>query len=201
MSWLSTLVDNNKKILRPYATLYGGVTGNSAATPGHNIGDVAKDVQKAIAIATAATGAGAAVAPGAIPISPSTGVPSTSPAPGGTPSGAPGASSITDLLGKIPGIGGLLGKAGDFVGGNGGLNALGIAQGVNAAQLGKQSTDYANQARDLSMSNWTQRAPLRAQGLAGLTSTAQPDLSSLNVGGNPFAPKNINQPPGATPLR
>src|SRR4051794_734563 len=51
--------------------------------------------------------------------------------PGGSGGGAPGIQSITD-----------------FLSGNNGLNALGAAQGVNAALLGKKSNDLANKALD-----------------------------------------------------
>lgn len=116
--------------------------------------------------------------------------------PGVTGTGNPSATGnigdwVKKLGGKaLDGAGSVLGAAGDFLTGNNGLNALGIAQGLNAANLSKQSTDYAKQAGDIGMQNWKMGQPLREQGLAGLTAPKQIDLSGLQAQrqvGNPFA--------------
>ncbi len=72
--------------------------------------------------------------------------------------------------------GGLLksgvGDIGGFLTGNGGKNALGLAGGINSALLQKKSTDLANQAVTQAQEQWKAKAPLRAQGLAGMSGTA-----------------------------
>lgn len=78
--------------------------------------------------------------------------------------GVPGLQSIEDLLGK--------GK--DFLtGDDGGLHALEAAQGVNAAMLGKKSSDFANNAMGSVQQNWDERAPLRSAGMAGMLQPGQ----------------------------
>ena len=78
-------------------------------------------------------------------------------------------------------IGGLLGGVGDFVTGNNGLNALGIAQGINAANLQKQSTQYAKDAMGQVQGSYNERAPLRAQGIQGLLNPQTQDISELSA--------------------
>lgn len=73
---------------------------------------------------------------------------------------------------------GLAGKAGDFLTGNGGKNALGVAQGLNAFLEQKKSTDLAKQALGSIEGSYNQRAPLRAQGLSMLANSQV---------GNPYA--------------
>lgn len=109
---------------------------------------------------------------------------------GGALSSIPGASAVGSALGAggaagaatsaIPdaalgigsggsiGLGGFLGKAGEFLTKDGGKNALGVAQGINAALQQKKSNDYARQALDTVEGRYNAQAPLRAQGLAGL---------------------------------
>lgn len=116
--------------------------------------------------------------------------------PGVTGTGNPSATGnigdwVKKLGGKaLDGAGSVLGVAGDFLTGNNGLNALGIAQGLNAANLSKQSTDYAKQAGDIGMQNWKMGEEMRNQGKAGLLNPKQIDLSGLQAQrqvGNPFA--------------
>lgn len=97
--------------------------------------------------------------------------------------GLPGVSAVGSGGGSS-----LLDKAGNFLTGNNGLNALGIAQGVNAAQLGAKSTDYATKAADTAQQNWDANAPLRTAGRAGILNPTTPDLSQLTAirGSNPF---------------
>lgn len=76
------------------------------------------------------------------------------------------------------GLGGLLGGLGGWITGNGGKNALGAAEGVNAALLQKQANDYAGQALNQAQALWNQRAPLRTGGMAAM---------QASLGRNPFA--------------
>jgi hypothetical protein len=90
---------------------------------------------------------------------------------------------------------GLAGKAGSFVTGNNGLNALGIAQGVNAANLSKQSTDYAKSALASATGAYDAKAPLRAAGISNMTNvlgTPAPTTSGLSqiAARNPFAARS-----------
>ena len=68
---------------------------------------------------------------------------------------------------------------------------LSILQGLNAANLSKQSTDYAKQALATSQNWWDARKPLRDAGLAGMTTgNSLPDISGIDnirKTGNPFA--------------
>lgn len=80
--------------------------------------------------------------------------------------------------GLLGGIEGLAGQAGNFLTGNGGKNALGIAQGVNSALQQKKSTDYAKDALGSVEAAYNAKAPLRTQGL-GMLAGAQ--------AGNPYA--------------
>lgn len=92
---------------------------------------------------------------------------------------------------------GALGAAGSWLGGNGGKNALGVLQGLNAAQLQNQATQYAKGAYGNTMQSWNQRAPLRAAGIAGMLQPRIPDMSALSTiaGRNPYAVA----PTGASP--
>ena len=71
--------------------------------------------------------------------------------------------------GKVPGLQGVT----DFLGGNGGTNALVAAQGANAAMLGKKSSDYADNAMGSAQSNWDSRQGLRDAGNAGMLNPGQ----------------------------
>ncbi len=86
---------------------------------------------------------------------------------------------------KLPGVSDIAG----FVTGNNGMNALGIAQGVNAADLQRTSTNYAKSAYDTANKNYQANAPLRDTGRAGMLNPAKPDLTTLTKtrGRNPFA--------------
>jgi hypothetical protein len=88
----------------------------------------------------------------------------------------------------------LLGTAGKFLTGNGGLNALGVAQGVSSVLDQKKANDYANKAANAAEQGYTERAPLRAKSLAALTTPTAPDVSRLlalaNDPGNPYASRS-----------
>lgn len=145
----------------------GALTGALGAVPG---------IGGALASGAGAIGSGLGAAEGAV---------------GGALSHIPGASAVGSALGlggggaaeeaasAIPdsalgigsgptGLSGLLGKAGSFLTANGGKNALGLAQGVNAAMQSKKQNDLANQALKTVEGSYNERAPLRAQGLQGL---------------------------------
>ncbi len=108
----------------------------------------------------------------------------------------PVGGGLEGILGAIPGLGGALGGVGDFLTGNNGLNALGIAQGLNAAQLGQKSGNYAELAGANADRRWSSQAPLREKGIAGMLKPQPIDLSGLEAQrrqGNPFA---VPQPIG-----
>lgn len=88
------------------------------------------------------------------------------------------------------GLGGLVGKAGDFLKGNNGKNALGVLQGLNAAMQQKKANDLANSALRGAEGMYAERAPLRAAGMRGLLNPQAPDLAPLRstiYTGNPYA--------------
>lgn len=105
--------------------------------------------------------------------------------------------SIADLLGQG------VNAAGSFLGGNGGMNALGLAGGLQAAQLGQKSANYANMAAGNADRAYQQTAPLRVAGIAGMLHPQTADLSGLaatRMTGNPFAkPMSFGGPQGGAP--
>ena len=124
---------------------------------------------------------------------------------GGIGSGKGVGQSVAQGLGAYAGTKGLqsvLGQGGQSSGGgsgggSGGMSlgglanaGLGAAQLANAANLQKQSTNYATGALNNVQQSYDQRAPLRTQGLAQMQNpTAGIDLSSLRkiAGHNSFA--------------
>lgn len=96
--------------------------------------------------------------------------------------GAAGVSAIPDeAFGSAAnggGVSGLIGKAGDFLTGNGGKNALGVAQGVSSVLDQQKANNYAKDALGTVEGSYAQRAPLRAQGIQQLLASQQ---------GNPYA--------------
>lgn len=103
--------------------------------------------------------------------------------PDGSPTGGGG--------GFVQGLEGLLGKAGGFLTGNGGLNALGVAQGVNAALQQKKAEDYAKNALGAVTQSYNERAPLRAQGIQSLQTAMK---------ANPFATGTPQRTPSVQPI-
>lgn len=142
----------------------GGVGQLAGSALNHTLGsDITKGAQNAAAILpfTGAVGAGS----GSIP----------------------GLASIGGFLKDHAGdLGGLLKGAGSFLGGNSGLNALGIAQGVNAANLGKQATDYGKKSLGAVEGSYNAREPLRVAGLQGMLHPQTNDLSSLTAHSGPY---------------
>lgn len=76
--------------------------------------------------------------------------------------------AIPAAVGGTTGGGGILDTAKSFLTGNGGTNALAVAQAANAAMLGKKSSDLADSALDSVKSNWDSRQGLRDAGSAGM---------------------------------
>lgn len=126
------------------------------------------------------------------------GLPGIGSAIGGALSAIPGASAVGGALGglgsavggalsEIPGassIEGLLGKAGGLLTGNGGKNALGLAQGVDSVLNQQQANNYGKDALGAVTGAYNAAAPLRAQGLQGLLNPQAPDLSNIsNIAG------------------
>ncbi len=92
------------------------------------------------------------------------------------------------ITSKLPGV---ASAAGNFLTGNNGLNALGVAQGFNAALLQQKALQYAKDAEGTAMGNWKANDPLRTSGRAGmLNPKSSVDISALpgiRRAGNPFA--------------
>lgn len=170
MSWLSSFVDNNKKWIGKVAPVLPAV--------------VKGDFDPMLQAAAAAAGAGGAGGMGA----------------GASDLFAKLPASVRALLANAPGaLGSVAGKAGDFLGGNSGLNALSIAQLANAAALGQKSSNFAEMAGKNVDEFWKQRAPLRVGGIAGMQAPPVADTSGLrqtSARGNPFA----NRPVAVSPL-
>lgn len=103
--------------------------------------------------------------------------------------GAIGAGGLSKIpgLGSIPGIG----SVSDFLGGNGGMNALGLLQGANAAYLGNKSTGLANNALNTQRDLFNEAAPLRQAGIAGMLNPGAgvaPKIAGIQAQNhNPFA--------------
>lgn len=116
---------------------------------------------------------------------------------GGAKAGSAGGGGIGGAIkGALPSVGGL----GQFLGGQGGIAgiigkygapALMAAQGLNAAHLGQQSSQYAKGALDSVNKSYDERAPLRARGIASMMNPQTPDMGGLAsvAGNNPYAPK------------
>lgn len=99
---------------------------------------------------------------------------------GGGGATAAGASAIPDAAMGLPtsvsgggGVGGLIGKAGSFLTGNGGKNALGVAQGISSVLDQQKANNYAKDALGTVEGSYAQRAPLRAQGVQQLLASQQ----------------------------
>lgn len=89
---------------------------------------------------------------------------------------------LSGIEGFLKGHGGdALGSLGGFVTGNGGMNALGIAQGINAAGLQNKADNYAKQAVGGVQDSYNQRAPLRAAGVQSMLNPQTNDLSGLTA--------------------
>lgn len=103
-------------------------------------------------------------------------------------SALPGVSSLPGALAK-------LGGSTSATSGNGVLdgllgNALPIAQGVNVANLNRQSTEQAQGAIDLLKKEYAAKQGLRDKGIAGMMNPAQPNMAPLEgmrTQSNPFA--------------
>lgn len=101
-----------------------------------------------------------------------------------------GGGGFGGILNKIKGLPGVS-SAANFLTGNGGLNALGTAQGVNAALLNQKALEYAKNAEGTAMSQWNKNASLRDAGRAGMLapkpSVDTSFLPGIRKAGNPFA--------------
>ena len=123
----------------------------------------------------------------------------------GAVSHVPGGSrTVNAVASRLPGVtsvGSMLGGGGGADGGGGGgfsgflskygTPALLAAQGLNAANLGRQSSQYGKDALSSVQQSYAERAPLRAKGLAAMLNPASPNLSALRTvaSSNPYAPK------------
>lgn len=102
-----------------------------------------------------------------------------------------GVTSLSDLAKKFGGGGGGggLGGIGDFLTGNGGMNALGIAQGVNAAQLQKKSEDFANKSLGAVEQSYNERAPLRTMGVSSIQNALKANPFAMGKPQMPLPPQ------------
>lgn len=178
------LVDAGLAFIPGVGPLAAGAAGalGGALKPGGNFGSTLTGGLEGAAsglaggAARGALGIGGAAAPaGVSALGASSAIPDAAMGLGGAAGAAAGTGGAGGLLG---GIEGLAGQAGNFLTGNGGKNALGIAQGVNAALQQKKSTDYAKDALGSVEAAYNAKSPLRAQGLGTLAGTQA---------GNPYA--------------
>lgn len=113
-------------------------------------------------------------------------IPGVGPLISGALSHIPGMGSVQEAAGHIPG----LGAAADWLTGNGGKNALGVAEGANAAMLTSKANNYANNAADSVTGSYNARAPLRAAGQAAMLNPGQgiaAKIAAVPRGANPYA--------------
>lgn len=197
------------------AAILGGTKGlGSLIAPGGNIGDAAQGAVSGGAEGALASGLAGSLLGGGGAAGEAAGRVGSAEVPG-IP-GIGGVQSATDIIRGIPGgtegvgqyVGGALGLGGGgdaaagaaggggknllqkglgWLTGNGGSNALGLAQALNAAYLQKQSSDAANKAISGIEENYGERARLRGAGIEGMLNPITPDLSSLLVNSGPYA--------------
>ena len=93
--------------------------------------------------------------------------------------------------------GGLLDTAKRFITGNGGMNALGLAQGLGAVYAGKKAGDYAGDALQSVKGAYDANAPLRDAGRQQMLHPEQgiqAKIAAVPRGANPYAPPMPAQP-------
>jgi hypothetical protein len=114
--------------------------------------------------------------------------------------GIPGVQGIQSAMHSAPGIPGVQGIQ-DFLTGNGGKNALGLAQGVNAALLQKKSNEFANNAMGSVQSDYDSRAPLRQAGQAAMLNPGQGIAAKIAglPNFNPYSQHAPAAPPASAP--
>lgn len=107
----------------------------------------------------------------------------------GLVAGGPLGGAIGSAVSHIPGLQG----ATEFLKGNGGKNALGALQGVNAAYNQQKSSGLANNALGTVQAEWDRRAPLRAQGQAQMLAPGQGIAARIAAvpNRNPYATPSI----------
>ena len=95
-----------------------------------------------------------------------------------------------DPSGAAPGLSGIVGGPGGSSGESPWMNAMNLAQGINAAQLGAKSSNFADQAANSVKDAYAAKSGLRSSGIAGMLNPQTQDLSGLDTisqAGNPFA--------------
>lgn len=102
-------------------------------------------------------------------------------AAGAVPAAIPAASS-GGLMGTL---GGLAGKAKDFLTADGGRNIMGIVGAVDAASQRRRADDLTNRAIGLDTNRWQAGAPLREAGMAGLLAPTPGNPFALGAGATP----------------
>lgn len=101
-------------------------------------------------------------------------IPGLGPAIGGALSAIPGVGAVMSAASKIPG----LSSAADWIGAHG-KDLLQAGAGLDAAQQQQQARDTLNQARDYASAAYEAKAPLRAQGIAGMMHPQTPSLAGI----------------------
>lgn len=203
LAQLGGVIDRNLPAISP---LYNVAANVATGTPGKIAGNLATNAKLGLATAGAMGGLGGVSGllshipgvsslEGALGSIPGVGaIEGALKGAGGALSHIPGLQSIEQALGGQNGQSGLLGDLGSFLTGNGGKNALGVAQGVNAALLQKQASDYAKQAMGDVQSSYNERQPLRSAGIAGMLNPsvgANAAVAGLPQTGNPYARRPI----------
>lgn len=129
----------------------------------------------------------------------------------GQAAGGAAGGSLNDIsnaavgsIGQAPSAGGgFLSSAARWLTGNGGKNALGLAEGVNAAMMGRKANQLQNRALGTAQQAYAERAPLRQAGMQGMLHPQTPSLTPLADPGNPYAkqiPPMLPQTPGVSPM-
>jgi hypothetical protein len=120
--------------------------------------------------------------------------------------------NVGSKMGQAPGLEEVLAAALKTAGGGGGLPTLGTmatgggsidpwlkvlagAQLANSAYLGQKSSNFADIAGKNADAAWQQKAPLRAQGVAGMDAGVAPvrlpGLAKISAAGNPFSVQRL----------
>lgn len=97
-------------------------------------------------------------------------------------------SKIGSEVGEHGGVGGLLKSGLSFLGGNGGQNLLGAAQGVDSVLQQRKADDYGKQALNTATGAYNAKSGLRSAGIEGmLHPTPSATSGAMPLAGN-FAP-------------
>ena len=176
-----------------------------------------------VALGGGVLGLGALGAAGVGPLAAGSGFGGDAPTGGTSPTGSPtpGSSPVGNTPASPAGSSpGLLQQFTNLLSSPAAKTALGVAEGVNAAELGKKATDFANTAATDANNAYAQNAPLRTQGLQALQgaigrnpfsgaatpATGQPSATAgastglSPLGAAPTTPPGLPKPSGLQPM-